>query len=304
MRVRVLGSAAGGGFPQWNCNCANCAGVRAGTLRAQPRTQSSLAVSADGIAWIVIDASPDILAQLRAFADVQPARTVRDTGIVGVVLTDSQVDHTTGLLMLREGAPLHVHCTQEVRDDLTGVNPLFRILDHYCGVRWQRVDFRSDASFAVDGAAGLALRALPLASKAPPYSPHRATPHEGDTLGIEITDRNTGRSLLYAPGVGSIDARLRSALERVDCVLIDGTFWTDDELIRLGIGDKRAADMGHLPQAGEGGMIETLCAYPRPRKVLTHINNTNPILVDDSPERAQLSAAGIEVAHDAMELVL
>jgi pyrroloquinoline quinone biosynthesis protein B len=303
MRVRVLGSAAGGGFPQWNCNCANCNGVRAGTLRAQPRTQSSLAVSADGIAWILVDASPDILTQLRAFPDVQPARTVRDTGIVGVVLTDSQIDHTTGLLMLREGPPLHVYCTREVRDDLTGVNPLFRILDHYCGVRWQRVDPRREG-FVVDGAEGLTLRALPLASKAPPYSPHRARPHEGDTLGIEITDRRTGKSLLYAPGVGSIDGRLRDALERVDCVLIDGTFWTDDELIRLDIGDKRAADMGHLPQAGEGGMIDALSAHPRPRKVLTHVNNTNPILVDDSPERARLAAAGIEIAHDAMELVL
>ena len=304
MRVHILGSAAGGGFPQWNCNCANCDGVRRGRIRARPRTQSSIAVTRDGANWILIDASPDILTQLRALPELQPARALRDTGIVGVVLTDSQIDHTTGLLMLREGPPLRVYCTEQVREDLSSANPLFGILDHYCGVVWRRLETSDTGSFRVDGVEGLTLRAIPLASKAPPYSLHRHDPHEGDTLGLEVTDEKSGRMLLYAPGLRRIEPHVREAFDRADCLLVDGTFWTEDEMIRLGIGDKRAEDMGHLPQSGQGGMIEVLKAYARPRKVLTHINNTNPILDENSPERAQVVAAGIEVAHDGMELVL
>lgn len=304
MRVHVLGSAAGGGFPQWNCNCANCDGLRHRRIRARPRTQSSIAVTSDSANWILVDASPDILSQLRALPELQPARAVRDTGIVGVVLTDSQIDHTTGLLMLREGAPLRVYCTEEVRDDLTRFNPLFGILDHYCGVLWQRLDTEDGERFRVTDADGLSLRAIPLASKAPPYSPHRNAPHAGDTLGVEVTDERTGRTLFYAPGLRRIEPSVRAAFERADCLLVDGTFWSEDEMVRLGIGDKHAEDMGHLPQSGTGGMIEVLTTYARPRKVLTHINNTNPILDEDSPERARLAAAGIEVAYDGMELVL
>lgn len=303
MRVHILGSAAGGGFPQWNCNCANCDGVRNGRIQARPRTQSSIAVTGDGSNWILVDASPDILAQMRAFPELQPARALRDTAIVGVVLTDSQIDHTTGLLMLREGPPLRLYCTEQVCEDLTRVNPLFGILEHYCGVRWRRVETTA-AGFRVEGAEGLALRAIPLRSKAPPYSPHRRDPHEGDTLGLEVTDEKTGATLLYAPGLRSIEPHVHDAFARADCLLVDGTFWAEDEMIRLGIGDKRAEDMGHLPQSGRGGMIDVLRSFARPRKVLTHINNTNPILDENSSERAQLAAAGIEVAHDGMELVL
>jgi len=304
LRVHVLGSAAGGGFPQWNCNCANCDGVRRGSVRARPRTQSSIAASADGVHWILIDASPDILTQLRSFPASQPARALRDTAIVGVVLTDSQIDHTTGLLMLREGTRLRVYCTEPVRDDLTHANPLFAVLGHYCGVDWQRIDVGHSTSFGVAGAEGLALRAIPVASKAPPYSPHRHDGHQGDTLAIELRDERTGGALLYAPGLRDIEPPVRAALGRVDCVLVDGTFWTEDELIRLGIGDKRAGDMGHLPQSGPGGMLDVLAGFARPRKVLTHINNTNPILDEDSAERAELERRMVEVAWDGMEIAL
>jgi len=303
MRVHVLGSAAGGGFPQWNCNCTNCDGVRHGRIRERQRTQSSIAVTSDDVNWILVDASPDILTQMRAFPDLQPARALRDTVIVGVVLTDSQIDHTTGLLMLREGPPLRLYCTEQVRDDLTRDNPLFGILGHYCGVLWRRLETGA-AGFRVEGAEGLALRAIPLMSRAPPYSPHRHAPHEGDTLGLEVTDEKTGGTLLYAPGLRCIEPHVQEAFARADCLLVDGTFWTEDEMIRLGIGDKRAGDMGHLPQSGSGGMIEVLRTFTRPRKVLTHINNTNPILDENSPERAQLAAVGVEVAHDEMEFVL
>jgi pyrroloquinoline quinone biosynthesis protein B len=261
-------------------------------------------VSADGASWILFDASPDILAQLQAFPDAQPARAIRDTAIAGIVLTDSQVDHTTGLLMLREGKPLKVYCTDSVRDDLSTANPLFGILRHYCGVEWRRLQVRDMTRFQVDGADGLSLSAVPLESKAPPYSSHRHDPHEGDTLGLQVTDEASGTTLFYAPGLDRIEPHLRVIFENADCLLLDGTFWSDGEMIDLNIGDKRAHEMGHLPQSGEGGMIEVLAVYPRARKILTHINNTNPILDEDSPERAQLASAGIEVAHDGMDFVV
>jgi pyrroloquinoline quinone biosynthesis protein B len=304
VKVRILGSAAGGGFPQWNCNCRNCDGVRSGRIRARPRTQSSIAVSADGASWILFDASPDILTQLQAFPQAQPARAIRDTAIVGIVLTDSQVDHTTGLLMLREGRPLQVYCTDSVHDDLTTANPLFGILGHYCGVEWRRLELRDSGRFHVEGADGLSIRAVPLMSRAPPYSPRRHDPHQGDTLGLQVTEEATGRTLFYAPGLGEMEPHLSVIFEGADCLLLDGTFWGDDEMIRQNVGDKRAQDMGHLPQSGRGGMIEVLADYPHARKVLVHINNTNPILDEDSAERTKLVAAGIEVAHDGMELVV
>ncbi len=304
MFIQVLGSAAGGGFPQWNCNCRNCDGARKGTLRAQARTQSSIAASADGVSWVLFNASPDILAQIRAFPGAQPARSLRDTGFVGVILIDAQIDHTTGLLMLREGRRLQVHCTDMVREDLTTGNPLFNILGHYCGVDWQRVPTAPGSGFRVAGAAGLGFEALPLRSAAPPYSPHRNDPHPGDNIGVVVRDEATGRSLFYAPGLGEIEPHVGAAMREADCVMVDGTFWTDDEMIRLGISKKRAREIGHLPQSGPGGMIERLAAMPRPRKILIHINNTNPILDEDSPERAQLAAAGIEVAFDGMRIEL
>jgi len=304
VKIRVLGSAAGGGFPQWNCNCPNCDGLRRGTITARARTQSSIAASADGNRWVLFNASPDILTQLRAFPASQPARAIRDTGIVAVVLTDSQIDHTTGLLMLREGSTLRVYCTDSVREDLTSGNPLFDVLEHYCGVEWRRFEAGARDHFAVDGVEGLAFRAVALASKAPPYSPHRDSPSAGDNVGIVMTDEATGRSLFYAPGLGRLEPHLSPIFESAACLLVDGTFWSDDEMIRLGIARKRAQDMGHLAQSGSGGMIDVLSRYRHARKVLIHINNTNPILNEESAERARLSAEGIEVAHDGMEIVL
>lgn len=302
MRIRVLGSAAGGGFPQWNCNCPNCDGLRKGTIRALPRTQSSIAVSADGIGWILFNASPDLLTQIRSFPALQPARAIRDTGICAIVLVDGQIDHTTGLLMLREGGPLEIWCTDTVREDLTTGNPLFSILGHYCGVSWHRLPIEAGASFAIDGADHLRFTAIALQSKAPPYSPHRHDPHDGDNVGIAITDTRSGRSAFYAPGLGEIEPGLRTILEQADVLLVDGTFWRDDEMIRLGVSTKRATEIGHLPQSGAGGMIEVLKGVPASRKILIHINNTNPILDEDSVERAELDAAGLEVACDGMDI--
>ncbi|MBA2352493.1 MAG: pyrroloquinoline quinone biosynthesis protein PqqB [Burkholderiales bacterium] len=304
MKVRVLGAAAGGGFPQWNCNCPNCDGLRKGTIKATARTQSSIALTGDDVNWVLFNASPDILAQLKAFPALQPARQLRDTAITAIVLMDSQIDHTTGLLMLREGKPLELYCTDMAREDLTTGNPLFNILGHYCSVNWRRLPTEAGSSFRIDGVAHLSFSALPLKSAAPPYSPHRNDPHEGDNIGMRITDTAIGKSLFYAPGLGEIEPHLREFMGNADCLLVDGTFWTDDEMIKLGVSKKRGREIGHLPQSGEAGMMAALRQFPKPRKVLIHINNTNPILNEESRERAELEAAGIEVAYDGMEIIL
>lgn len=306
MRIRVLGSAAGGGFPQWNCNCHNCSGVRNGTVRAVPRTQSSIAVAGpDAAAWALVNASPDILTQLKEHPDLQPARAPRDTGIAGIVLVDAQIDHTTGLFMLREStAPLAVWCTDAAYADLTGGNPVLEVLGHYCGIDRRRMDSAGE-EFAIDGLAGIRWRALAVASKPPPYSPHRGAPLPGDNVALVITDTASGGAALYAPGLGAMEPPVWSAMQSAACVLVDGTFWSDDEMVRQGLPAKRARDLGHLPQSGAGGMLEWLAKLPRAtRKILIHVNNTNPILVEDSPERAALARAGVEVAWDGMEIVL
>ncbi len=304
MRIRVLGAAAGGGFPQWNCNCRNCDGLRKGSIRAKARTQSSIAVSGDGVNWILFNASPDFLAQYRSFPELQPARSIRDTAIRSVVLMDAQIDHTTGLLMLREGKPLEIYCTDMAREDLTTGNPLFNILGHYCGVNWHELPTAPGNRFQVIGADDLSFTAVPLKSKAPPYSPHRDNPHEGDNIGMRIQNTRSGTVFFYAPGLGEIEPHLAPFLAEADCLMVDGTFWTDDEMIRLGISKKHARDIGHLPQSGPGGMIEVLKPLKAARKVLIHINNTNPILDEDSVQRRELSAAGIEVAYDGMDVTL
>src|SRR5262245_4133311 len=205
MRITVLGSAAGGGFPQWNCNCRQCAGQRSGQLRAKARTQSSIFVRGDeGVDGVLFNASPDILEQIRSHPTLQPARSVRDTAIAGVVLMDGQIDHATGLFMLRErGKPLPLWCTDPVEQDLTQGNPVLRVLQHYCGVDRQRIAL-DGASFTVPGVPGLSFRALPLSSKAAPYSPHREQSVPGDNIGMLITDVQSHRSAFYAPGLGDI----------------------------------------------------------------------------------------------------
>lgn len=303
MFIRVLGAAAGGGFPQWNCNCRNCDGVRKGSVRARPRTQSSIIVSSDGVNWVLFNASPDILTQIRNTPPLQPARAIRDTGIRAVVLMDGQIDHTTGLLMLREGrVPLNIYCTDMVHEDMTTGNPLFNILGHYCGVTWHRLPIRAEQDYPIEGIEHLRFTSVSLKSKAPPYSPHRNDPHDGDNIGMRVVDTRTGRSLFYAPGLGEIEQHIEPFLGQADCVMVDGTFWTDDEMVKLGISSKRAREIGHLPQSGPDGMISVLKPLRANRKILIHINNTNPILDEDSPERVQVTAAGIEVAYDGMAI--
>lgn len=302
MRITVLGAAAGGGFPQWNCNCRQCAGHRAGTLRALPRTQSSIFVQGDeGADGVLFNASPDILAQIRANPVLQPGRAQRDTAIAGVVLMDGQVDHVTGLFMLRErGAPLPIWCTDEVAEDLNTGNPVLRVLGHFCGVDRQRIAIDGTA-FTVPGVPGLSFCALPLSSKAAPYSPHRERPTPGDNIGMLITDTRSGKTVFYAPGLGEISPAVFDAMHGADVVMVDGTFFTDDEMPALGISTKTARSIGHLPQSGVGGMVEWLDKLPaRTRRLLIHINNTNPILDEDSEPRALLHRHGIALCEDGM----
>ncbi len=304
MFIQILGSAAGGGFPQWNCNCRNCRGVRDGTVRAEPRTQSSIALSDDGEHWILCNASPDIRVQLESFPALQPARKLRDTAIGAVILLDSQIDHTTGLLSLREGCPHQVWCTDMVHQDLSSGFPLFPMLSHWNGGLQHHLIRLDGEPFSIPACPALRITAIALRSSAPPYSPHRGNPHPGDNIGLFVEDTRSGRSLFYAPGLGQPDDALLAWMARADCLLVDGTLWRDDEMRVCEVGDKLGSEMGHLAQSGPGGMIDVLDGLRGPRKVLIHINNTNPILDADSPERAELAAHGIEVAFDGMGIEL
>ncbi len=303
MKIRVLGAGAGGGFPQWNCNCHNCQRIRQQSMNGKVRTQSSIAVSTDNTHWLLFNTSPDIRAQLEAFPAIWPQNGIRGTGITAILLIDSQIDHSTGLLMLREGKPLDVYCTEMVKQDLSTGFPIFKMLEDYCTVNHHPIAL-DGRSFEIPGIDDLRLTALALKSKAPPYSPHRHDPHDGDNIGVIIEQMSTGKKLFYAPGLGEMEAHVTVAMQAADCIMVDGTFWTDDEMAVLGISPKKAREIGHIPQSGAGGMIEILNTMPHARKVLIHINNTNPILDEDSPERQQLDTAGIEVAYDGLEINL
>ena len=303
MKIRVLGSGAGGGFPQWNCNCHNCSRLRAGAMLAKARTQSSIALSTDDKHWLLFNASPDIRAQLESFPAIQPKNGIRDTGITAILLMDAQIDHCTGMLMLREGKPLNVYCTDMVKEDLSTGFPVFKMLEHYCTVQTHSIPL-DGTGFTIAGIADCQFYAHALKSKAPPYSPHRHNPHEGDNIGITIEQVSTGKKVYYAPGLGEIEAHVMQAMREADCLLVDGTFWHDEEMCDQQISHKKARDIGHLPQSGKGGMMEVLSAIKKARKLLIHINNTNPILDEVSEPYQLLMQAGIEVAYDGLEIEL
>lgn len=304
MHIHLLGTGAGGGFPQWNCNCHNCKRLRTGEIKSTARTQSSITVSSNGTDWVLFNASPDIRAQIESFPPLQPARQVRDTGICSIILCDGQIDHTTGMLILREhDKPWDVYCTASVYEDMTTGYPIFNILGHFRGVNWHEVG-TDEKSFTIPKADNLIFTAVPLKSEAPPYSPHRHNTVPGDNVGYKVEDTSTGKNLFYAPGLGVIEDHVYEYMKDADVVLVDGTVWTNDEMSRHGISDKLASEMGHLDQSSKGGIMEILSSMHKPRKILIHINNTNPILDEDSPERKQLDELGIEVSHDGMDIHL
>lgn len=304
MQIHLLGTGAGGGFPQWNCNCSNCRRLRSGELKGTARTQSSITVSSNGVDWVLFNASPDIRAQIQSFPPLQPGRAVRDTGIHSIILCDAQIDHTTGLIMLREHTkPWDVYCTAAVHEDLTTGYPLFNVLEHFRGVTWREVK-TDESPFSIPGIDDIRFTAVPLKSEAPPFSPHRHNTVPGDNIGFRVEDTKSGKNLFYAPGLGIIEDHVLEYMKNADCLLIDGTVWTNDEMSNEGISNKLASEMGHLDQSSEKGIMNTIKPLAKPRKILIHINNTNPILDEESPERKELEDAGIEVSYDGMDINL
>ena len=306
MRLRVLGSAAGGGFPQWNCGCPNCRGVREGTIAATARTQESVAVSADGKTWFLLNASPEIRAQIESFPSLHP-RGPRDSPIAGLLLTNGDLDHCLGLLSLRESHPLTVYATDRVRRGFTEGNVLYRTLERFPGqVTWRALRLGEEEPLAGPACepSGLTVEAVALPGKPPVHLMGRFPPDREDNVGFRIREVSTGRLLAYFPGVAAVTPPVAGALEGAACVFFDGTFWSDDELVALGLGSARARDMAHLPVGGAGGSLAALADVRVARRVYIHVNNTNPILREDSPERTQVEARGWTVAHDGLEIEL
>ena len=298
MRVRVLGSAAGGGYPQWNCRCVVCEAARAGE-RARPRTQSSLAIRGDDGPWFLVNASPDLRQQLETL-DPRRSDGVRAPPIAGVLLTDAEIDHTAGLLLLRESAaPVRVYGDAGVERALRTGYPVLAMLGRYCGAEWRTLE--PERPQPLDGSS-LVVEPFAAGGDAPRYLGDGDV--ELEASGFVFRDRATGGIVTYVPGLARSDESVATRLAASDLVLVDGTFWRDDELARLGISDRTARDMGHVPLSGPGGTLELLAGLERPRTVLVHINNTNPILLEDSPEREEVVRAGVEVAYDGLEVEL
>jgi len=293
----VLGSAAGGGFPQWNCRCAVCRLAWDGDPRVRPRTQASLAVSADGEHWTLLNASPDLRAQLAATPALHP-RTLRGSPIDAVVLTGGEIDQMAGLLNLRERQPFTLYATHDTLAATSG-NPMFGALAPNVVTRRA---VTPGAAFALPG--GLSAELFLVAGKVPLYLEKGAVETSvegGANVGVEL--KSGGATLIFVPGAAGITPALRGRLARADVILFDGTLFTDDEMIRTGTGTKAGRRMGHMPIDGEGGSLGALQGLLA-RKIFVHINNTNPILVDGSTERRRVEAAGWEVAEDGMEIVL
>jgi pyrroloquinoline quinone biosynthesis protein B len=298
VRVRVLGSAAGGGFPQWNCRCPTCEAARAG-VEARPRTQSSIAIRGAEGPWLLANASPDLRQQLEGLA---VARTdgVRRAPVAGVLLTDAEIDHTAGLLLLRESAtPITVYGSEQVRRALTDGYPVLRILEGYSGVEWRTLD--PGAAVSLDGSS-LEVESFAAGGDAPRYL--AASGADVEATGLVFRDRSTGGVLTYVPGLARLDDDVLARLAASDVVLVDGTFWRDDELALLGISERTARQMGHVPLSGADGSLAALSALGRPRVVLVHINNTNPILLERSPERLAVLRAGVEIGDDGLEIAI
>jgi len=303
MQIHLLGTAAGGGVPQWNCNCAVCREARARSGRVHPRTQSSVAISADGRSWFLLNASPDIRAQIENFPPLHAtAGKTRNSPIEAILLTNADLDHTLGLLLLREGEKLCIHATPNVRRALTEGISIQPALESFCGTRWIEPATKPRLlSLRDDTTSGLLCEAIPLPGK-PPRFMKRDTSTAGNVVGYRITDVKSGGRLLFLPDVAELNETVLHWLPECDAVLFDGTFWSEHEMPERGLGTLSAADMGHTPISGERGSLKFLAKLKVPNKIYTHINNTNPILIEDSPECAAVKAAGCVVGRDGLEL--
>ena len=307
LRVLVLGSAAGGGFPQWNCNHEGCRLARAGEARA--RTQSSIAVSADDEHWFLFNASPDLRQQINGNARLHPRHGLRHSPIAGVVLTNGDIDHVAGLLTLRESSPLAIYGTNRVLGVLEA-NSIFNVLNPELVERRAMRLGEAVSLRTRDGQpTGLAVLAFAVPGKValyledPDAGPNFGTTEE-DTIGLEIRSEEGAGSLFYIPGCAAVTPELGARLRRAELVLFDGTLWRDDEMIATGVGVKSGQRMGHTSMSGHDGSIAAFSGLEVARKVFIHINNTHPVLLEDTDERREAEEAGWEIAHDGMEICL
>jgi pyrroloquinoline quinone biosynthesis protein B len=299
LRILVLGSAAGGGFPQWNCHCPVCELAWAGDRRVVPRSQSSLAVSADGERWLLLNASPDLRQQILANPLLQPSESGRHSPIAAVVLSNGDVDHVAGLLTLREGQPFSIYASEAVLKGLQG-NAIFRVLDP---VLVERTTVALDTPLQTR--AGLEVTAFAVPGKVPLYEEGGEVRIGGETdttVGLRIA--GAGTNFFYIPGCASVTPALLARIRGAPLLFFDGTTYTDDEMVRLGLSRKTAHRMGHVAMSGADGSLEKFAGVELGRKIYVHINNTNPVLVEGSAERREVEAAGWEVAFDGMEIVL
>ena len=295
MRVRVLGSCAGGGLPQWNCGGSNAVRARAGDPDVPSRSQASLAFSADGARWSLIGASPDLREQLAGFAGLHPRPGTRDLPLDVVLLTNAELDHALGLLVLRDAHSYRILSTPWVRDALLEHNSAFRLLAPI----WSAVAL--DAPFALDRDGKLEARLFPLPAKVPTHLSGLAKAGAGATSGVRVTDTRSGRRLVVLPSLPRLEPGALAEMAAADCRFVDGTFWSADELRELRPGAPDALAMGHVPISGPGGSLDVLAAL-RGRTLYFHMNGTNPILDRASPEAAAVRRAGLEIASDGLEL--
>jgi len=309
MRVKILGSAAGGGFPQWNCACPNCRELRAGTFRGKARTQTQVAISQNDRSWFLLGASPDLRAQIEATPELQPRDGIRQSPISGVVLANADLDHVLGLLLLRELQPLRVHATASTRRILTEDNSMFAMLRRVTNqVSW--TDFTPDHPFPLcdpaEEESGLRCRALSLGTHFPAYvsTKRQSALVPGEASSGLMIDSAAGKRLAYMPAVPQVDDALLKELDSANVLLFDGTFWSDDELIRTQGNGQTARQMGHSPVSSPEGSLCRLAGLRRPRKIYLHINNTNPMLNEAGPEYRQVRDAGWEVAEDGWQFDL
>jgi pyrroloquinoline quinone biosynthesis protein B len=306
MQVKILGSAAGGAFPQWNCACANCRAVRAGAFHGKPRTQTQVAISEDGLAWFLLGASPDLRAQIESTPELHPRRGLRHSPISGVALANADVDHVLGLLLLRELQPLRIHSTASVRRILREDNSMFAML-HRTPNQAAWTDFERGKEFSLCDAqgenSGLRCRAWSLGNHYPAYvtAERQAQFAPGEaSLGFFIHSIS-GARLAYMPAVPHVDNALLAEFDACDVLLFDGTFWSNDELIRMNGSGQTAQQMGHIPV--EETLVK-LAGVRRPRKIFLHINNTNPMLDKASDEHRRGRDAGWEIAEDGWQFNL
>jgi pyrroloquinoline quinone biosynthesis protein B len=305
MLVRILGSAAGGGFPQWNCACANCAAVRNGRFSGKPRLQTQVAIREKYGLWFLLGASPDLRQQIEHTDELQPSGCIRNSPLAGVLLANANIDQVLGLLLLRELQPLYVWAAQPVIEILRGENSMFAMLNRIGNqVRWNAI--APDEEFclqSVDGEdSGISCRPIVLSSRYPLYS-RRVPDDDAGVLGLVLKSA-TGKSLGFFPELPVLTRHLEQLFATLDCLLLDGTFWSNDELIRLQGTAQTALEMGHIPVGGEEGTLRRLCAVTKPRRLYIHINNTNPMLNEAGTEYRIVRESGWELACDAWEMSL